>query len=245
MLEQKPQSTATDKPKLQLKDGQKIIYKKKKKPITATSDPKPSASTAKPTQPGSSNKTDTPDGPKIILKKKPKPSTTTTTDNDTNPASKPTSTSTSSTSSSKPASKPPSKSAPKNPDEDKNHVNSGNKPEKKEKTSEKLLRELKQKLDEAEEAADLSKHHREIAEATEDVEERAVAMEQAVKQDKRAKAALKAAGRLQSGYVLSTIFYLLLLSHGLCRGRKREACGFDHVTISRPPLSKFVRNFGL
>jgi hypothetical protein len=66
-------------------------------------------------------------------------------------------------------------------------------------SKDKILAQLKAKLAEAEEASAASIAAKERAGATEDLEEKAHALEEAAKQDKRAKAAMKVAERLQSG----------------------------------------------
>jgi hypothetical protein len=59
--------------------------------------------------------------------------------------------------------------------------------------------QLISKLTEAEEATNAANLAKQRADATDDLEEKAVVLEEAAKQDKRAKAAMKAANRLQSG----------------------------------------------
>jgi hypothetical protein len=66
-------------------------------------------------------------------------------------------------------------------------------------STDKIRAALAEKLAEAEEAASQSTLSRERADTTDDLEEKALLQEEAAKQDKKAKAANKAADRLQSG----------------------------------------------
>jgi hypothetical protein len=66
-------------------------------------------------------------------------------------------------------------------------------------SADKIRTQLLEKLGEAEEATTAANLAKQRADATDDLEEKAVALEEAAKEDKRAKAAMKAANRLQSG----------------------------------------------
>lgn len=66
-------------------------------------------------------------------------------------------------------------------------------------SADKIRAQLSEKLAEAEEAASASTLAKQRADSTENEEEKALALEEAAKQDKRAKAAMTAANRLQSG----------------------------------------------